>query len=212
MSRHKSNAAAPTQSLAGLPSPHREELSDEFLMHALAGGTAWAMDPLYQRYSALLYSLAYRMVANRQVAEDLLQDVFLAIWLHAASYSPQSGSVRNWLFSIMHNRTVDYIRSMRRRSALKEITWEEAEQDEDPAFPDAWEDVWRSIQRSLVRECLMKLSIQQRMVIELAYFQGLTHVEIAREYQIPLGTVKERIRFALLHLKRELEKRGVVEV
>jgi len=75
-----------------------------------------------------------------------------------------------------------------------------------------WEDAWRSIQRSLVRECLMQLSIQQRMVIELAYFQGLTHVEIARGYQIPLGTVKERIRFALLHLKRELEKRGVVEV
>ncbi|HET7638151.1 MAG TPA: sigma factor, partial [Ktedonobacteraceae bacterium] len=75
-------------------------LSDEALLNAIAGGAVWAMESLYQRYSQSLYSLVYRMVANQQVAEDLLQDVFLAVWRRAASYSPQKSTVRIWLFSI----------------------------------------------------------------------------------------------------------------
>src|SRR5207253_8321312 len=94
----------------------QNEPSDEALLNAIAGGAVWAMEPLYQRYSRILYSLAYRMVADHQVAEDLLQDAFLSVWRRATSYSPQSGAVRSWLVSIVHHRTIDYLRAVRRRS------------------------------------------------------------------------------------------------
>ncbi|MBV9690887.1 MAG: sigma-70 family RNA polymerase sigma factor [Ktedonobacteraceae bacterium] len=189
-----------------------EEFSDEMLIHAIAGGAVWAMEPLYQRYSRILYSLAYRMVADHQIAEDLLQDAFLAVWRRATSYSSQSGAVRSWLISILHHRTIDYLRGVRRRAILKEATWEEIERDERTAFPDVWEEAWKSVRSSQVREALMKLPIQQRMVIELAYFQGWTHSEIAQGCQIPLGTVKARMRLGLAHLRRVLEEMGMHEV
>src|SRR6202140_2564977 len=141
-----------------------DELSDEALINAIAGGAVWAMEPLYQRYSRILYSLAYRMVADHQIAEDLLQDAFLAVWRRADSYSPQSGAVRSWLISILHHRTIDYLRSIRRRSAMKETTLEDLEQDEHMAFPDVWDEAWRSVQSSQVRAALLKLSPEQRQV------------------------------------------------
>jgi len=188
------------------------EQSDEALIQAIAGGAVWAMEPLYQRYSRILYSLVYRMVSDHQVAEDLIQDAFLSVWRRAISYSPQSGAVRSWLISIVHHRTIDYLRSVRRRSVLKETTWEEVEVDERAAFPDVWEEAWRSVQSAQVRAALMNIPMEQRMVIELAYFQGWTHSEIAAGCQIPLGTVKARLRLGLIHLKRALEKMGVNEI
>ena len=92
------------------------ELSDEALIRAIAAGAVWAMEPLYQRYSRLLYSLAYRMVADHQIAEDLLQESFLSVWRRATSYSAEAGAVQSWLVSITHHRTIDYLRSMRRRA------------------------------------------------------------------------------------------------
>lgn len=188
------------------------ELSDEALINAIAGGAVWAMEPLYQRYNRILYSLAYRTVADHQVAEDLLQDAFLSVWRRATSYSPQSGAVRSWLVSIVHHRTIDYLRAVRRRSTLKEATWEEVEQDERTAFPDVWDEAWRSVQSAQVRAALMNIPIEQRMVIELAYFQGWTHSEIAEGCKIPLGTVKARMRLGLMHLKGILEQMGVDEI
>jgi RNA polymerase sigma-70 factor (ECF subfamily) len=188
------------------------ELSDEALIKAIAGGAVWAMEPLYQRYNRILYSLAYRTVADHQVAEDLLQDAFLSVWRRATSYSPQSGAVRSWLVSIVHHRTIDYLRAVRRRSTLKEATWEEVEQDERTAFPDVWDEAWRSVQSAQVRAALMNIPIEQRMVIELAYFQGWTHSEIAEGCKIPLGTVKARMRLGLMHLKGILQQMGVDEI
>ena len=205
----KGDADKPHARAADLPP---EELSDEMLIQAIAGGAVWAMEPLYQRYSRILYSLAYRMVADHQIAEDLLQDAFLAVWRRATSYSSQSGAVRSWLISILHHRTIDYLRGVRRRAILKEATWEEVERDERTAFPDVWEEAWKSVRSSQVREALMKLPIQQRMVIELAYFQGWTHSEIAQGCQIPLGTVKARMRLGLAHLRRVLEEMGMHEL
>ncbi len=188
-----------------------DQLSDEVLLSAVARGAVWAMEILYERYSRILYSLAYRMVADHQVAEDLLQDAFLAVWRRATSYSPQSGAVRSWIVSIMHHRTIDYLRSVRRRSTLKEASWEEIERDERTAFPDAWDEAWQNIQSAKIREALMQLPTEQRMVIELAYFQGWTHSEIAEGCQIPLGTVKARMRLGLARLKRVVEEMGLHE-
>jgi len=189
-----------------------DELSDEALINALAEGAEWAMEPLYERYNRVLYSLAYRMVADHQVAEDLLQDAFLSIWRRATSYSPQSGAVRSWLISIIHHRTIDYLRAIRRRAGLKEVTWEEVELDERTAFPDVWEEALRSVQSGQLRAALMNIPSEQRMVIELAYFQGWTHSEIAEGCEIPLGTVKARMRLGLSHLRVLLVQMGVDEI
>lgn len=188
------------------------DLSDEALLNAIANGAVWAMESLYQRYSRILYSLAYRLVADHQVAEDLLQDAFLAIWRRSTSYSPQTGAARSWLISILHHRAIDHLRRVRRRSTLQEAPLEELELDETTAFPDVWEDVWRSVQSSQVRAALMKIPAEQRLVIELAYFQGWTHTEIAEGVQIPLGTVKARLRLGLIHLKHALEQVGMDEI
>src|SRR2546423_1206131 len=152
-----------------------DELRDEALINALAEGAEWAMEPLYQRYNRVLYSLVYRMVTDHQVAEDLLQEAFLSVWKRATSYSPQAGAVRSWLISIAHHRTIDYLRGVRRRASLKEAKWEEVELDERTAVPDVWEEAWRSVQSAQVRAALMHIPTEQRMVIELAYFQGWTH-------------------------------------
>ena len=189
-----------------------DELSDEALINAIAEGAEWAMEPLYERYNRVLYSLAYRMVADHQVAEDLLQDAFLSIWRRATSYSPQSGTVRSWLISIVHHRTIDYLRAVRRRAGLKEVTWEEVEQDERTAFPDVWEEALRSVQSAQLRAALLNIPLEQRMVIELAYFQGWTHSEIAAGCEIPLGTVKARMRLGLAHLRVLLVQMGVDEL
>ncbi|MFL5698073.1 MAG: sigma-70 family RNA polymerase sigma factor [Ktedonobacteraceae bacterium] len=189
-----------------------DELSDEALINAIAEGAEWAMEPLYERYNRVLFSLAYRMVADHQVAEDLLQDAFLSVWRRATSYSPQSGSVRSWLISIVHHRTIDYLRAVRRRAGLKEVTWEEVELDERTAFPDVWEEALRSVQSAQLRAALLNIPSEQRMVIELAYFQGWTHSEIAEGCEIPLGTVKARMRLGLSHLKRLLAQMGVDEI
>jgi RNA polymerase sigma factor (sigma-70 family) len=199
-------------SASGYQSPLTDQLSDEVLISAIAGGGAWAIEPLYQRYSRVLYSLAYRMVSDQQVAEDLLQEAFVAVWRRASSYSPQVGAVRSWLVSIMHHRTIDYLRSVRNRALTRELPWEDVEYDDRIAVPDAWDETWRNVKSDTVREALMHLPTEQRMVIELAYFQGWTHAEIAEGCQLPLGTVKARIRLGLIRLKRVLEQMGISEL
>ena len=190
----------------------QDEPSDEALLNAIAGGAVWAMDSLYQRYSRILYSLAFRMVADHQVAEDLLQDAFLAVWRRASTYSPQTGAARSWLISILHHRTIDYLRRVRRRSTIHEAPLEELELNEDIAYPDAWDAAWQSVKSSHVRAALMKIPPEQRLVIELAYFQGWTHSEIAEGTQISLGTIKARMRLGLLHLKQILIQMGIDEL
>src|SRR5213082_2603654 len=111
-----------------------DELSDEALINALAEGAEWAMEPLYERYNRVLYSLAYRMVTDHQVAEDLLQDAFLSVWRRAITYSPQTGAARSWLISILHHRTIDYLRRVRRRSTIQEAPLEELELNESIAY------------------------------------------------------------------------------
>jgi RNA polymerase sigma-70 factor (ECF subfamily) len=172
----------------------------------MADKAVWAMEVLYERYGHILYALAYRMIHDHQIAEDLVQDAFLAVWQRAASYSPQRGTVREWLFSILHHRTVDYVRAMRHRPILDGAKWEEIEQDERGILPDVWEKAWQNLEGERVRAALLKLLPEQRMVIELAYFEGWTHSEIAATHHIPLGTVKTRMRLALLHLRKHLER------
>ncbi len=188
------------------------EISDEMLIRAIASGAVWAMEPLYERYNRILYSLVYRMVSDHQIAEDLIQDAFVSVWKRAISYSPQSGAVRSWLVSIAHHRAIDYLRVMQRRSVLKEATFEDVDRDERTAQPAAEESALLSIQSDIVHAAMLEIPTEQRLVIDLAYFKGWTHSEIAATFQIPLGTVKARMRLGIKHLKRILEQRGITEL
>ena len=185
------------------------QVSDETLVYAIAGGANWAMESLYTRYHRLLYTLAYRMVTDRQIAEDLLQDAFLAVWRRSDTYSPQAGAARNWLISILHHRAIDHLRKLRRRSGIIEAPLELLDTEEGVASADVWEDAWRLVQASQVRDALGLLPQEQRNVIELAYFQGWTHSEIAASTHTPLGTVKARVRLGLHHLKHTLQQMDV---
>ncbi len=191
------------------PIPHADDISDRTLISAIAGKAVWAMEVLYQRYSRLLYAFVYRIVGNQQVAEDLMQEAFFAVWQHAHSYVPQQGEVRSWLISVFHHKAIDYLRGLQRRATIQQVELEQVDLQEHLAIGDAWDEVWQSAQRDLIREALMRLPREQRMVIELAYFQGWTHSEIAEGTHLPLGTVKARMRLGLLHLKRFLEKKDV---
>lgn len=191
------------------PVLNADEISDRTLISAIAGKAVWAMEILYQRYNRLLYAFVYRIVGNQQVAEDLMQEAFFAVWQHAHSYVPQNGEVKNWLISIFHHKAIDYLRSVQRRATIQQVELEQVDLQEHVAVSDVWDEVWQSAQRDLIREAMMNLSREQRMVIELAYFQGWTHSEIAEGTHLPLGTVKARMRLGLLHLKRMLEQKDL---
>ena len=184
---------------------------DQDVLIAVARGKVEALDVLYQRYHGELYALAYRMVRDHQLAEDLMQETFVRVWRHAASYSPQAGSVRGWLFAILRNYAIDYLRKQRQRSTPREVPLGEVECDNRLTLEDTWEEVWRREERAQLNRAMMRLSEKQRMVIELGYFQGYTHMEIAAMCGLPLGTVKSSMRLGLLALKRELLKRGAQE-
>lgn len=201
----------PARSLDRFDARSPDLLSDQALLNAITGGEVWAMESLYQRYSRNLYSLVYRMVANQQAAEDLLQDAFLSVWRRAASYSPQMGAVRSWLFSITYHRAIDYLRRVRYQPVVQEVQLEEIDTHESLTYPDTWDEAWRSLKSSQVRAALMKIPPEQRLVIELAYFRGWTHTEIAEKMRIPLGTVKGRMRLGLTHLKHLLIEMGIDE-
>ena len=202
-----SRGATPKQPPADLPFSV-EELSDEALIHSLALGVIWSLDVLYQRYARLLYSIAYHMIPDHQIAEDLLQESFVSVWQNASSYASQSGSVRSWLVAIIRHRAIDQLRKLRVRSDFKTTPVDDLINDENLTSPDAWEEAWKSIQGAQVRNALKMLSQEQRMVIELAYFQGWTQSEIAEGYSIPLGTVKARMRLGMMRMKRLLEQMG----
>lgn len=188
------------------------EISDECLMDAVTRGNIAAMETLYERYSRPFFSLAYKTTANKQVAEDLVQEAFLVIWRNRTAYSKEAGNARSWLFSIMHYRVIDYLRRQRKRSCWKELSWEDITYEETPSQPDPWEEIWLAEQSAIIHNVLQRLPQKQRRVIELAYFEGLTHEEIADHCHIPLGTAKSRLRLGLLHLKRILSQQGMVGV
>jgi RNA polymerase sigma-70 factor (ECF subfamily) len=173
-------------------------LADKDLISHVGQGDAEAFAVLYDRHSRAAYSLAYRMMGERQTAEDLVQDAFLKVWRSAGSYRAERGSVRTWLLSIVHNRGIDQLRSL----ASRRRTQEKIEASAPRSQPsEAFAQSWRNSQREQVREALKTLPSEQLKILELAYFSGYTHVEIAELLGLPLGTVKGRMRLALKKIR-----------
>ena len=176
--------------------------SDEVLLNAIADGAEWALGDLYDRYSSLLYSLAYRIVADHQVAEDLLQDTFLTIWRRASSYSPPAVTAQSWLIAILRHRSIDYLRHLG-RSSLSEAWFAEVESEEYLSITslEPHEIFWHTVKAEQVHAALFQLPLQERVVLELAFFHSWKHNEIAEGIQTPISTVKARMRQGIHHLK-----------
>ena len=187
----------------------KPEPTDEQLIAAICKGEEPAIEALYERYHRYAYSLAYRILRDPVAAEDIVQDAFLSIWRKASSYQVRNGSVQSWIQAIVRNRAIDKIRA----SAHRDYQWTplQADNEQDPPSeqPDVWEQAWQSEQHRIIREVMVEIPSEQRMVIELAYFGGLTHAEISEQCHIPLGTVKGRMRLGLQKMKTLLAERGL---
>jgi len=179
-------------------------LADEDLISLVGQGDAEAFATLYDRHSRAAFSLAYRMMGERQASEDLAQDAFLKVWRSASSYRVERGSVRTWILSIVHNRGIDQIRSQASRRRRQE----EIEASAPRSQPsEAFAETWRNTQREQVREALGTLPPEQLKILELAYFSGYTHMEISDLLDLPLGTVKGRMRLGLKKIRDYFESR-----
>jgi RNA polymerase sigma-70 factor (ECF subfamily) len=181
-------------------------MADEELISLAQAGSAEAFAALYDRHSRSAYSLAYRMMGEKQSAEDLVQEVFLRVWRNSASYRTERGSVRTWVLSIVHNRGVDQLRS----TASRRRTQDRVEASAPTSQPsEAFTETWRNNQRDQVRDALKTLPDEQLKILELAYFSGYTHVEIAGLLDLPLGTVKGRMRLGLRKVKDYFDTRDM---
>jgi RNA polymerase sigma-70 factor, ECF subfamily len=184
-------------------------LADEALMFFADHGNKEALGTLYDRHSRTAYSLAYRIMGERQAAENLVQEAFLQVWRAAGSYRTERGSVRTWILSIVHHRGIDQLRS----AASRRRVHDRVEATTSTLQPsEAFAQTWRNSQREQVREYLRMLPAEQLKVLELGYFSGYTHVEIAELLGLPLGTVKGRMRLGLKKLREYFESREMAEI
>ena len=164
-----------------------------------------AMADLYDRYGRLAYSVILRIVRDREMAEDLVQETFLRVWTRAQAFDSKRGALGPWLLAVARNRAIDYIRSADGRMARS--AFEIVEMENPALFANLEKEVTASDQARRIREALNKLNPNQRTVIELAYFEGLSQTEMAEKLGQPLGTIKTWVRAALKNLRGHL---GVV--
>jgi RNA polymerase sigma-70 factor, ECF subfamily len=176
--------------------------TDAELLRRMGLGDESALEALYARYGGLVYTLARRIVADPELAREVLQDTFLRCWGGRESYDPERGRVAWWLMGIARNRAVDLLRSRSHQARLRErerlLTGMPATEHSRPDAPEAL------VLRRAVAHALQGLSIGQRQAIELAYYGGFTQAEISRELSEPLGTIKSRTREAMERLRQLL--------
>ena len=171
-------------------------------MHLVRDGDARAFELIYDRHGGAAFSLAYRMVGDRAIAEDITQEAFLSMWRSRVRYERERGSVRAWVLGIVHHRTIDALRRNlvhdRRRASAEGLE----ERQEAPERTDV--EVARRDEARTVREAMETLPEEQHQVIRLAYFGGFTHTQIAEMLDMPIGTVKGRMRLGLDKMRRAL--------
>jgi RNA polymerase sigma-70 factor (ECF subfamily) len=175
------------------------------LIRRMALKDAQALETFYDRYNRLVFSLVLRIIRIREDAEDIVVDVFWQVWQQAGRYDNSRGKPVAWLLTIARTRAIDGLRSSNRQPTHPAT----AEKIEDHRMPEEKEMVTdpgvQAETRQAVREALRSLPEQQRIPLELAYFEGMSHAEIAESLQQPLGTMKDRIRTGMSHLKKQLK-------
>ena len=183
-------------------------LPDEALMILIVRGQEDALGTLYDRYSRIIYSIGLSITNDPEAAQEITQDVFMRAWERGGTYLPDQGKVSTWLIRIARNRSIDFLRWGKSRQTIPMPEWE------DP-FPDSMDGdshiegmVEQAQQHQRLRWAVAQLSPDQKQVLNLAYFQGLTHQQIASATGIPLGTVKTRLRLGMQRIKLLLEVTG----
>lgn len=177
------------------------EPTDEELMARIAARDAPALGVLHDRYRALAFSVALRVVGDPARAEDVVQDAFLSVWRRAGSYTPGRGSAKTWLTSVVRNRAIDVVRATREHAVEDQDQVLLSLQDTAPGVHD---QVAASLDGAETRRALGELPEEQRQAIAMAYFAGLSHTEIADRTGLPLGTVKSRVRLGIQRMRQSL--------
>ncbi len=174
-------------------------IADEDLIGRVRDGDGRAFEVLVERHADVAFSLAYRMCGRRAMAEDVVQEVLLSLWRSSARYDRTRGSVRTWVLRVVHNRAIDVLRRDAVRAG-RDVSDDDSMQ-RLAARESTEAEVQRRAEASQMRDALGALPAEQRQVIELAYFGGFTHREIAQMLALPAGTVKGRMRLALTKLR-----------
>lgn len=191
-----------TEQQASLPTLiSATDADDQLKITAIANGDNHALEELYQRYAGAVYRLAFRMLTQREQSEEVVQEVFWRVWRRSTSFRHERGRVAPWIFGIAHNLCIDEMRRMRARPSAV------YENDEHPIIAQLVDEhidipavVWANEQRRVIVRALATLPIAQREAVELAYFGGFSHQEIAIRLNCPLGTIKTRVRLGLQKL------------
>ena len=180
----------------------RIELDDKELIRRMASRDARALEVFYDRHNRIAFTLVLRIVKVREDAEDVLMDVFWQAWQQAGRYDASRGNPLAWLLTIARTRAIDCLRSGARRGTETELQ----ENDIAPETPERQTDpfVLAGMKRA-VAKCLEALPESQRVALEMAYFEGMSHTEIAEALKQPLGTMKDRIRTGMMHLRKCLK-------
>jgi RNA polymerase sigma-70 factor (ECF subfamily) len=178
--------------------PHPQQLIDENLIARVARGDVDAFEELYQRHAALVFGLVRRVLRDPAQSEEVAQEVLVESWRTAARYDPAQGSVRAWISTMARRRAIDRVRAVH---ASNERERRAAARDQVPAFDEVSETVERRLEQERVRRCLGALTWLQRESIELAYYSGFTQREVSQLLDVPVGTVKTRLRDGLIRLR-----------
>jgi RNA polymerase sigma-70 factor (ECF subfamily) len=180
------------------------ELADEDLMALARRGDADAFQVIYDRHATVAFSLAYRITGNLESAEDVVQEAFLGVWRSATRYDDARASVRTWVLGIVHNRAIDHVRRAINQERRRAAGDADAISELLPAKEQTHVEAARREEAGEVRAALAQLPPEQSKVIELAYFGGFTHSQIATMLDVPSGTIKGRMRLGLDKLRLHL--------
>ena len=176
-------------------------LKDESLIRLIAERDEAALEALYERHIRLLFSITLHLVGSRLAAEEIVLDVFIKVWENAHTYQPDRAQVTTWLTTITRYRAIDYLRRQGRRLEKDSVSWD-ALPIKPPTTQSGPEQMTQhALRRERIREALEQIPEEQRRVLVLAYFRGMTQQEIAGQLELPLGTVKTRIRLGLKKLR-----------
>jgi RNA polymerase sigma-70 factor, ECF subfamily len=200
--------ALPSPAVHPTEAPARPDQSQErLLLRRIANGDRVGFEELHTRFAGLVYATVYQVLRDHQDAEDISQEVFLSIWKKARMYHESKGEPMTWVASLARNRAIDRIRAKDRRSRLRDAVQSEPETVAPSAIPDAGQVASTRERGGIVRSAVMQLTTEQRQVIEMAYFAGLSQSQIAEKIDAPLGTVKARMRRGLGKLRGLVEPR-----
>ncbi len=183
---------------------HEYELPDDKLMILIAAGEGWAFAKIYERYSRLVFHTALKYIHDRPGAEEIVQEVFFKAWRFAGDYRPERSRLSTWLIRITQNQCIDELRRRRVRPTGEVLEDEMA--SPPAAIGDPGDALDHALERARVASALQRIPDSQRTVVELAFFEGLSHPEIASRCGDPLGTVKTRLRLGMKKLKGLLEE------